>query len=241
MIRRKDGTMAEKTTGTATGQRGNKFVYTLIIDILLFVGIGAIIIGVDQLTKQLVYKNISYGSSKVLIPRLLELSHVHNTGAAWGMLSEHTGALSAVTLIACALLAFLLFQSRKMSFKISLMLVIGGAIGNLIDRISRGYVIDFIRVWIFKYEFPNFNVADSCITIGCVMMIVAVLLSGRKEGDTLFFPGSPAGRLLGSGRKKTEEHAVIDHSAVEGAAEAPEAIESTVNEAAGGNDADGDD
>ncbi|MBQ2307709.1 MAG: signal peptidase II [Clostridia bacterium] len=233
--------MADNVNGGAGKKRADSLLFTVLIDILLFIGASAVIIGADQLTKQLVYKNIAYGSSKVLIPRLLELSHVHNTGAAWGMLSEHTGALSAVTLVACALLAFLLFQSRKMSFKISLMLVIGGAIGNLIDRISRGYVIDFIRVWIFKYEFPNFNVADSCITIGCVMMIVAVLISGRKEGDTLFFPGSPAGRLLGSGRKKTEEHAVIDHSAVEGAAEAPEAIESTVNEAAGGNDADGDD
>ena len=110
--------MAEKTTGAAPGQRGKTLLFTLLIDILLFVGIGAVIIGLDQLTKQLVYKNIAYGSSKVLIPRLLELSHVHNTGAAWGMLSEHTGALSAVTLVACALLAFLLFQSRKTFFKL---------------------------------------------------------------------------------------------------------------------------
>ena len=75
--------MAETTTGTAPGKRGKTLLYSLLIDLFLFIGISAIIIGADQLTKQLVYKNISYGSSKVLIPRLLELSHVHNTGAAW--------------------------------------------------------------------------------------------------------------------------------------------------------------
>ncbi|MBO7407430.1 MAG: signal peptidase II [Clostridia bacterium] len=213
--------MAETTTGTAPGKRGKTLLYSLLIDLFLFIGISAIIIGADQLTKQLVYKNISYGSSKVLIPRLLELSHVHNTGAAWGVLSEHTGALSAVTLVACTFLAFLLFQCRKMSFKISLMLVIGGAIGNLIDRIARGYVIDFIKVWIFKYEFPNFNVADSCITIGCVLMIVVVLLSGRKEGDSIFRPGTPAGKLFGSGKTGTggQENAGGPESDADGGAD----------------------
>ncbi|MBO5076590.1 MAG: signal peptidase II [Clostridia bacterium] len=235
--------MAETTTGTAPGKRGNTLLNTLLIDILLFIGVSAIIIGLDQLTKQLVYKKIAYLDSKVLIPRLLELSHVHNTGAAWGMLSEHTGVLSAVTLVACAVLAFLLFQSRKPLFKISLMLVIAGAVGNLIDRITRGYVIDFIRVWIFKYEFPNFNVADSCITVGCVMMIVAVLISGRKEGDSIFRPGTPAGKLFGSGRTAGgKKHAGSDATdpAAEGTAEAPAAVKSTeaaaADDGAGGND-----
>ena len=208
--------MAETTTGTAPGKRGKTLLNTLLIDILLFIGVSAIIIGLDQLTKQLVYKNIAYGSSKVLIPRLLELSHVHNTGAAWGMLSEHTDILSIVTLAACAVLTFLLFQSRKPLFKISLMLVIAGAIGNVIDRISRGYVIDFIRVWIFKYEFPNFNVADSCITVGCVMMVVVILISGSKENDPIFRPGTPAGRLFGSGKTADGEKCAGDDEAADG-------------------------
>ena len=171
-------------------------VIRVLIDVAILIAVCAVIIAVDQITKEAVYKNIYYGSSIVLIPGLLELSHVHNTGAAWGIFNTHTELLSVVTGIACCALCFVFFQSKKKLFKAALVLVIGGAIGNVIDRVFRGYVIDFIKVWIFKYEFPNFNVADSCITIGCVLLIIAVMLSGRKEGDTLFREESLLGRLV---------------------------------------------
>jgi signal peptidase II len=171
-------------------------VIRVLIDVAILIAVCAVIIAVDQITKEAVYRKIYYGSSIVLIPGLLELSHVHNTGAAWGIFNTHTELLSVVTGIACCALCFVFFQSKKKLFKAALVLVIGGAIGNVIDRVFRGYVIDFIKVWIFKYEFPNFNVADSCITIGCVLLIIAVMLSGRKEGDTLFREESVLGRLV---------------------------------------------
>lgn len=186
-------------------QKGTGMLKLCLLKALVFIAVCGLIIAVDQITKQLIYKNIFYGSSIVLIPRFLEISHVHNTGAAWGMFNQHTGILSAVTLVACAGLAFLYSQSKKKLFSAALLMVIGGAVGNLIDRISRGFVIDFIRVWIFKYEFPNFNVADSCITIGCVLMIIAVLLSGRKDDDYLLRKESILGRLFEKERKKKEK------------------------------------
>lgn len=191
---------------TCIGPKKGKTILKLcLLKALMFIAVCGVIIAVDQITKQLIYKNIFYGSSIVLIPRFLEISHVHNTGAAWGMFNQHTGILSAVTLAACAGLAFLYSQSKKKLFSAALLMVIGGALGNLIDRISRGFVIDFIRVWIFKYEFPNFNVADSCITVGCVLMIVAVMLSGRKNDDYLLRKESILGRLFEKERKKKEK------------------------------------
>ena len=186
-------------------KKARSLLMLCLIRALVFIAVCGVIIAVDQITKQLVYKNIFYGSSVVLIPRFLEISHVHNTGAAWGMFNQHTVILSVVTLVACAGLSFLYSQSKKKLFSAALLMVIGGALGNLIDRMSRGYVIDFIRVWIFKYEFPNFNVADSCITIGCVVMIIAVLLSGRKEDDNLLRRESILGRLFEKERKKKEK------------------------------------
>lgn len=191
---------------TCIGPKKGKTILKLcLLKALMFIAVCGVIIAVDQITKQLIYKNIFYGSSIVLIPRFLEISHVHNTGAAWGMFNQHTGILSAVTLAACAGLAFLYSQSKKKLFSAALLMVIGGALGNLIDRISRGFVIDFIRVWIFKYEFPNFNVADSCITVGCVLMIIAVMLSGRKNDDYLLRKESILGRLFEKERKKKEK------------------------------------
>lgn len=191
---------------TCIGPKKGKTILKLcLLKGLMFIAVCGVIIAVDQITKQLIYKNIFYGSSIVLIPRFLEISHVHNTGAAWGMFNQHTGILSAVTLAACAGLAFLYSQSKKKLFSAALLMVIGGALGNLIDRISRGFVIDFIRVWIFKYEFPNFNVADSCITVGCVLMIIAVMLSGRKNDDYLLRKESILGRLFEKERKKKEK------------------------------------
>ena len=198
---------SENSIAGAEEKAGNKKINTdriirVLIEALVLMAVCALIIAADQITKEIVYKKISYGTSKVLIPGLLELSHVHNTGAAWGIFDTHTGLLSVITVTACLLLGFVYFQSRNKLFKAALLLVIGGAIGNVIDRIFRGYVIDFIKVWIFRYEFPNFNIADSCITIGCVILIVAVLISGRKEGDTLLRGDSVLGKLFKAGRKQ---------------------------------------
>ena len=154
----------------------------IILEILMWAAICAALIVIDQVTKNLVYKNIYYGSSKVLIPKLLELSHVHNTGAAWGMFGSHTAVLSAVTILASGVLVSIMCQTKALSVKIPLIIVISGALGNLYDRVTRGFVIDFIKVWIFKYEFPNFNFADSCITVGCVLLIVFILRNSEKGG-----------------------------------------------------------
>ena len=179
-----------------------------VLMLLIMAGCAALIVVADQITKNIIVAKIPYGSSVVLIPGLLEISHVHNTGAAWGVLSEHTAALSCVTVAACCLLAWIIYETRSRLFRACLVMVIGGAIGNLIDRVSRGFVVDFIRVWIGKYEFPNFNVADSFITVGCFMMIVTMLVASRKGAKPLFNEGSLLDRFFRGkpegGNKKTD-------------------------------------
>lgn len=175
---------------------------------LIYPAVMALIVFADQITKNIIVKSLDYGCSKVVIRGFFEISHVHNTGAAWGIFSTHTDILSIVTIFACLLLCFLIFEAKKISVSVTLTFIVGGALGNLWDRVFRGRVIDFLRFYIFGYEFPNFNVADICITVGCFMIAFVVIFAKSGEGHEFFRPGSLAGRLFESqSRKKAEDTA----------------------------------
>ena len=129
--------------------------------------IALIIIIVDQLTKFLVInKNIE------IIPDFLNITYTRNTGAAFGI-----GTLNIITilsiLILIAIIVFIIKENKKITHFIPYVLIISGTIGNLIDRIFRGYVIDFIDINLFN--FPNFNIADICITTG-ILVVVLILI-----------------------------------------------------------------
>ena len=129
--------------------------------------IALIIIIVDQLTKFLVInKNIE------IIPNFFNITYTRNTSAAFGI-----GTLNIITIISIllliAIIAFIIKENKKITHFIPFILIISGTIGNLIDRIFRGYVIDFIDVNIFN--FPNFNIADICITLG-IFFIAFILI-----------------------------------------------------------------
>ena len=126
-----------------------------------------IIIILDQLTKYFVIdKNI------IVIPNFLNITYTKNTGGAFGL-----GTINIITIINILLLivmiAFIIKENKKIRYFFPFVLIISGTIGNLIDRIFRGYVIDFIDINLFN--FPNFNVADICITIG-IFIIVFILI-----------------------------------------------------------------
>ncbi|MFW5841844.1 MAG: signal peptidase II [Bacillota bacterium] len=140
----------------------------------------------DQVTKWLIVGLMDLGQSEMVIPSLLYITSHRNTGAAWGMFAGEMVFFSIITVIALGLFIFIGkdidFKNKKF-FSYAIVLLIAGTIGNFIDRISLGYVIDFIDVYIFSYDFPIFNVADMCLTIGMVFLGIDILLLEPKRKE----------------------------------------------------------
>lgn len=135
----------------------------------------------DQMIKFLVLKTI-VNDPVIIINNFLKFIYVKNTGAAFGILGGSTNLLVILTVI---LLYYLINEIRrnidsKLSI-LSLSLIISGAIGNLIDRLVRGYVIDYISFTLFKREMAVFNAADIFITFGVILLIYIILRDGRSE------------------------------------------------------------
>lgn len=133
---------------------------------MIYALIAAALVAVDQLVKYLVMTNIPLGEHVPFIPCILELTYVTNTGAAFSMFSEHTWALALVSLVMSAVLALALWKGlfRHPLGKMTLTLLLAGAVGNLIDRAFRGFVVDMFNVLFMR--FAVFNVADICVVVG---------------------------------------------------------------------------
>jgi signal peptidase II len=138
----------------------------------------AIVVGLDQLTKHTVAAGIAPGETKKFLP-LVNLVHVRNSGVAFGFLSGGGGLVLAFTLAALALLiGYLAFRPDRPWLWLPTGMLVGGAVGNLIDRISTGSVIDFIKL----PDWPAFNVADMSITFG-VLALLWVLEGKRDDAE----------------------------------------------------------
>ena len=152
--------------------------------------LSALIIVADRFTKTLVSNRIAMGDAITVIPGFLRITHWLNEGAAFSLFADSASpnavrwgliAFSAIAGIA-VLIALVRLGSRISLTTIALALVLGGAIGNLHDRIRYGSVVDFIEVHIFGYHWPDFNVADSCIVIGACLLLLDSLLP-HKEAE----------------------------------------------------------
>ena len=135
-------------------------------------------IGLDQLTKHLIFGT----QARSIIGDLLWFQSEKNTGAAFSMLSGNNILFIIISALACVILGYFVLSKKMFSKKlekISLSLILGGAIGNLIDRILFAYVRDFI--YLKFINFAVFNIADSAITIGAVLLIVSILFLSKKE------------------------------------------------------------
>lgn len=152
------------------------------------------VIVLDQITKRIVDRTLPLHDDVPLIPGFLSLQYVRNTGAAFGVLSNadlpHQGIIlsivSIVALGAIALYAWRLPLAHRLP-QTALALVMGGAIGNLIDRARFGYVVDFVLMYWRNHRWPNYNVADSAITIGICLLVLDVLrpsARGAHEAET---------------------------------------------------------
>lgn len=142
-----------------------------------------VLVAIDQFSKYLITQNLFEGVKEiVLIKDFFNVTYVKNFGAGFSILQNQTIFLIVVTIIAIGFVSYLLIKSKNSeSFnRVCYILIIGGAIGNLIDRLTLGYVIDFLDFYIFGYDFPVFNLADSFLTIGCILLILSILLENKR-------------------------------------------------------------
>ena len=139
----------------------------------------------DQLLKYWVVRHLEIGQSAAFLPGLVQLTRLHNTGAAWGSFSGSTALLTAVTAVLLVAVAWLVLKKviRHPLGLCAAMLVLGGGIGNMIDRIYRGYVVDMFDLEFMDY--PIFNLADCFVVVGVILGAVYYLwfydkYDGRK-------------------------------------------------------------
>jgi signal peptidase II len=149
------------------------------------------VIAADRVTKSLVSAHISMGDAITVIPRFLRITHWLNEGAAFSLFADSASpntvrwgliAFSAIAATA-VLIALIRLGSRISLATVALALVLGGALGNLYDRLRYGSVVDFIEVHIFGYHWPDFNVADSSIVIGACLLLLDSLLPKKTEAS----------------------------------------------------------
>jgi signal peptidase II len=153
------------------------------------VAVGAIVV-LDQLTKFLVKATIPLYAKREIIPNFLDLTHVQNTGAAFGVLnaaefpykSAVMIGIATLALVAIALFGRQLGEHEKLS-RFGLALIIGGAFGNLLDRALAGYVVDFVDVYWNETHFWAFNVADAAITVGAILVLLEMIGIGRQHAS----------------------------------------------------------
>ena len=153
----------------------NKFNLTLFFLFLTLVIL-------DQFTKALVINYFNLYDSVVLLP-IINLTFVVNYGFAFGLLNNPSLNQILVSLVILAIIIYflyLLIKTQDKIFQLTLTLILAGALGNFVDRIFRGFVIDFIDIYIGKYHWPAFNIADSCITVGFVVLMINILFLNKK-------------------------------------------------------------
>lgn len=145
--------------------------------------IALIVVALDQLTKWLIVRNMTEGQSITVIEDLFYITSHRNQGAAWGILQGQMWFFYIITLAVIIGIVYYLEKQAKGDklFSISLALLLGGAIGNFIDRLFRKEVVDFLNTYIFQYDFPIFNIADAALTFGVGLLIINMLLEERRE------------------------------------------------------------
>lgn len=157
----------------------------------VLVAVAATVVALDQVTKALVRAWLPLYESVSIVPQLLDFTHVRNTGAAFGLLNAVDipfKPLLMTTIALAALVAIGVFAVRTSPTeplaRLGLALVFGGATGNLIDRVTAGYVIDFVDVYWSGWHFWAFNVADAAITVGACLLILDTAILNRNVPTT---------------------------------------------------------
>jgi signal peptidase II len=156
----------------------------------LWVGsIIGIVLVLDQITKYLIQTHVRLNDSITVVPGFFNITHVRNKGAAFGILSTlpefwRSAFFITVTLVAVAAISVLIIKTHERLLVYAFSLIAGGAIGNVVDRIRYGEVVDFIQWYVKSYYWPSFNVADSAISIGVVLLAFEMLFGTSAKSQT---------------------------------------------------------
>lgn len=150
--------------------------------------IAASVIALDRLTKWAVATYIPLHESLTVIPGLFHITHVENRGAAFGLFADSTfpwkiAALVGFSFVALVIVSALLWKNSHImnTTTIGLSLILGGATGNLWDRVVDGRVVDFLHFYIGSYVWPDFNVADSAIVVGAILLVSEILFTKSSQ------------------------------------------------------------
>jgi len=157
-------------------------------NLIIFILGAAVIVALDQITKAAIVEKFSLHESHSVIDGLFNIVYVMNPGAAFGFLADASELFrriffTGITVTVILLIIYYIVKSKLQNtlYLISLTLIFSGAVGNLIDRIRYGAVVDFLDVYIGTAHWPAFNVADSSISIGAVLMIYGMIVQRKKE------------------------------------------------------------
>jgi len=149
---------------------------------VLFVALAGALLALDRITKAWASQTLALGDPQPLVGNAIRLTRVHNTGGAFGILASSPALFIAVSLVIAALAvgAFVFLRGRRPLLRLALVFVFVGAVGNVIDRLTLGYVVDFFEI----VGFPVFNVADSCVTVGAVLLVLYALVGGGRPSTS---------------------------------------------------------
>ncbi len=176
--------MASSTSTSSIGKRGKPASSAGFGSLWPWLALAVVVILLDQFTKTLILGYFQYGESRE-VTSFFNLVRVHNTGAAFSFLAGASGwqrwFFVGLGLVATLFMTWLLYQHHaQRMFSLALSLIMGGALGNVIDRLLHGYVVDFLQVHSGGWYFPSFNLADSAITMGAAMLILDELLRVKR-------------------------------------------------------------
>lgn len=145
-------------------------------------GLSFIFVIIDQIIKYVISNNITLNTSITIIDNFFYLTNVHNDGAAFSILSGNVIFLILMTIISLVVIYFFFIKDKNTSKieTIFISMLLGGIIGNFLDRLIHGYVIDYLETIIFNYHFPIFNFADTCIVLG----IIGIMIVGIKNNKS---------------------------------------------------------
>lgn len=135
----------------------------------------------DQVSKFLIVKYVDQVSRIPVIENFFYIVYSRNKGAAWGMFQGGRYFFIAVTIVVSIIMVYMLKKTDSKLLKLSLSFVLGGAIGNFIDRVREGSVVDFLDFYFGSYNFPTFNIADSFVVVGTIMLAVYMLFVQKDE------------------------------------------------------------
>ncbi|RYL95401.1 lipoprotein signal peptidase [Sporolactobacillus sp. THM7-4] len=149
---------------------------------MIFYILALIILLVDQISKWIIVQNLNVGESIQIVPHVFYITSLRNTGAAWNILEGQFVFFFIITVIVLAIVIFYMQKAGRKQplLGTSLAFIIGGTLGNFLDRLFRGEVVDFIHVYVFGYNYPVFNIADSSLFTGVGLMILYLFRDGRK-------------------------------------------------------------